>query len=86
MVKAFCLGRPYHFKSLKGCLPQIVLGPFLNTLTHIKAFLQKISMTFPDVTGGCKTKYYLPSELSKKNPSYEQFVVNNRSNFAVVNI
>ena len=43
-------------------------------------------MTFPDVTGGCKTKYYLPSELSKKNAFYEQFVVSNRSNFAVVNI
>ena len=22
-------------KSFKGCLPQILLGPFLNTLTHI---------------------------------------------------
>ena len=26
-------------KSFKGCLPQIPLGPFLNTLTHM--FLQK---------------------------------------------
>ena len=24
-----CLGRPYHFKFFKGCLPQILLGPFL---------------------------------------------------------
>ena len=24
--------RPYHFKFHKGCLPQILLGPFLNTL------------------------------------------------------
>ena len=31
------LGRPYHFKFFKGCLPQILLGPFLNTLTQIKA-------------------------------------------------
>ena len=30
-----CLSRPYHFKFLKGCLPQISHGPFLNTLTHI---------------------------------------------------
>ena len=29
------LGRPYYFKFFKGCLPQIFLGPFLNTLTHI---------------------------------------------------
>ena len=27
--------RPYHFIFLKGCLPQILLGPFLNTLTHM---------------------------------------------------
>ena len=23
-------------KFFKGCLPQILLGPFLNTLTHMK--------------------------------------------------
>ena len=28
-----CLSRPYHFKFFKGCLPQILLGPFLNTLS-----------------------------------------------------
>ena len=28
------LSRPYSFKFFKGCLPQILLGPFLNTLTH----------------------------------------------------
>ena len=38
------LGRPYHFKFLKGCLPQILLGPLLNTLYQIfryVAFLPK---------------------------------------------
>ena len=30
-----CLGRPYHFNFFKGCLPQILLGLFLNTVTHI---------------------------------------------------
>ena len=30
-----CSGRPYHFKCFKGCLPQILLGPFLNTLPQI---------------------------------------------------
>ena len=29
------LSRPYHFQFLNGCLPQISLGPFLNTLSHI---------------------------------------------------
>ena len=28
-----CLGRPYHFKLSKGCLPRILLGLFLNTLS-----------------------------------------------------
>ena len=29
-----CLRRPYHFKLIEGCLPQILLGPFFNTLSH----------------------------------------------------
>ena len=36
-----CLSRPYHFKFVKGCLPQILLGPFLNTLSHLR---QKVLM------------------------------------------
>ena len=35
MNAEFCLSRPYSFKYFKGCLPQILLGPFLNTLSHI---------------------------------------------------
>ena len=30
-----CLSRLYHFKFFKGCLPQILFGPFLNTLSHL---------------------------------------------------
>ena len=30
------MNRPYHFKFFKGCLPQISLGPFLNTLFQIR--------------------------------------------------
>ena len=29
-----CLSRPYPFKLFKGCLPQILLGPFLNALSQ----------------------------------------------------
>ena len=29
------LCRPYHFKFCKGCLPQILYGPFLNNLSHM---------------------------------------------------
>ena len=35
-----CLGRTYHFKFFKGCLPQILLGPFLNTLTDMQLVFQ----------------------------------------------
>ena len=30
-----CLSRRYHFKFFKGCLPQILLAPSLNTLTQM---------------------------------------------------
>ena len=39
-----CLSRPYHFKFLKGCLPQISLGPFLNTLCNM--ILRKIAYSY----------------------------------------
>ena len=32
------LGRPYPIKFFKGCLPQIFLGPFLNTLSQMLDF------------------------------------------------
>ena len=34
-VKFVDLSRANHFKFLKGGLPQILFGPFLNTLTHM---------------------------------------------------
>ena len=38
-----CLDRPYHSKIVKG--PQILLGSFLNTLTHIGiAYLTEFTM------------------------------------------
>ena len=32
------LSRPYLFKFFKGCLPQIVLDPLLNTLSQILVY------------------------------------------------
>ena len=29
-----CLSRPHHFKFFEGCLPQVLLGSFLNTLPY----------------------------------------------------
>ena len=44
----FYLSGPYHFKFFKGCLPQILLGSFLNTLNHmiflIKTFLRRLCL------------------------------------------
>ena len=37
-----CLGKPYHFILFKGCLPQILLGPFMNTLTHLLHYFIEI--------------------------------------------
>ena len=37
------LGRPYHFKIFKGCLPQILLGPFLNTMTHFSLYINSLT-------------------------------------------
>ena len=37
----------YHFKFFKGCLPQILLGPFLNTLSHtLLQMLQNLLQDF----------------------------------------
>ena len=36
-----CLSRPYSFNFFKSCLPQILLGPLLNTLLHISLILQE---------------------------------------------
>ena len=38
-----CLSRPNHFHFVKGCLQQILPGPFLNILTHIICLVQIVS-------------------------------------------
>ena len=48
-----CLGRPYHFKIFKGFLPQILLGRFLNTVSHFgdnKYFQRSWTDSFPIMT------------------------------------
>ena len=34
-ISSLLYDRPYHFKVFKGYLPQILLGTFLDTLTHL---------------------------------------------------
>ena len=42
-LKGYDLPKADHtpFKFFKGCLPQILLGPFLNTLSHLLLMLLK---------------------------------------------
>ena len=44
MKYSLCLSRPYSFNFFKGCLPQILLCPILNTLSQI--LLTQSSKTF----------------------------------------
>ena len=34
-IWSVCLNRPYTFKFFKGCLPQNLLSPLLNALSHL---------------------------------------------------
>ena len=51
----------YHFKFFKGCLPQILLGPFSNTLAHFVLLNVKVLTDFilPLKTGcpGCAIEF-----------------------------
>ena len=29
------LNRPYNFKFFQGCLPEVLLGPFLKNVSHL---------------------------------------------------
>ena len=59
-----CLSRPYpFFKFFKTCLPQILLGPFLNALYHLKICeSQKKTWVYPG-TVWKTTKYGIFSGL-----------------------
>ena len=55
-----CLGRPYNFKFFKGCFPQILLGPFLNTLIqmsqHLNQFQPRVAFHIKTSHLFCSTK------------------------------
>ena len=42
LIDMVCLGRPGDFKFFKGCLPQILLGQFLNALTRMLLILKSV--------------------------------------------
>ena len=63
-----CLSRLHHFKFFKGCLPQIFLGPFLNTLTRIMnafiSYLKNIYIFTPN-----SIKYFNFTLTASNSPS-----------------
>ena len=59
--------RPYHFIFFKGYLPQILLGPFLNTLSHI---------TITSNTYQLLKKRHKSFRKSKRFPAISGFVLN----------
>ena len=46
--------RPYPFKLCKGCLPQILLGTFLNTLSHMY-FMHSQCISIDKLIGASQT-------------------------------
>ena len=56
-----CLSKPYNFKFFKGCLPQIYLGPFLNTLFHLLILTENSHAVTND------------TEVSQEYPHYQEF-------------
>ena len=69
-LKVEFLSRPYGFKFLKGYLPQIFFGPFLNTLTQMSQQEKSLSgietqILSPSQTANKKVKNYL-SSFSRK--------------------
>ena len=53
-----CLSRPYHLKFFKGCLTQILLGPFLNTLSHVSPTLQELSVAIKNCANSIQELLY----------------------------
>ena len=56
LVNVVYLGSPF-----KGCLPQILLGPFLNTLTQIAVSYWETADKILDMSG---QKHHLPDIFS----------------------
>ena len=87
----------YHFKFLKGCLPEIWLGSYLNTLSHIVHlylllyhFIAKF-LYFKGVFIACKKSFYsfnvfLKRWLSFKTKFKIKFLLPGTSSWKVLGI
>ena len=58
-----CLSQPYYFEFFKGSPPQILLGPFLNTLTNTVKQMKYVSDRNKNAFSKNKNKF--AQELTK---------------------
>ena len=87
----------YHFKFLKGCLPEIWLGSYLNTLSHIVHwcwllyhFIAKF-LDFKGVFIACKKSFYSFNVFPKRWLSFKtqfkiEFLLPGTSSWKVLGI
>ena len=69
-----CLRRPYTFKFFKGCLPQILVAPFLDALAHmikntISTFFGKVELQLVNLL------YLILCILIKRNLQFRTILV-----------
>ena len=60
------LSRPYPFKFFKGCLPQNLLSPLLNTLSHIM-ISYPLSLLYSLLISSYKTSFQLFIDIKTAN-------------------
>ena len=63
LLDMVCLRRPYPFKLFKGCPPQILLGPLLNTSSQI---IHQLKTVERDTVHHQQSFEYLQWYISKK--------------------
>ena len=69
------LSRPYRFKIFKRCLPQILLGPFLNTLTHLLLEIQNamVGYAIPILEYNIEISAYSTANFIPLSQSYYRY-------------
>ena len=64
----------YHFKFFKGCLPQILIGLFLNTLTRIFTDVVTDNDNIPALLFSTDDAQKFRESLSTKQASLNSFL------------
>ena len=74
-----CLSRPYPFKYFKGCLPQNLLSPLLNTLARMSLAAETLAL--PDTAeNGVYLSQMISERFTKKHIKFElEIAANSKS-------